>query len=647
MASSSRHSLLARFIASPYFQNYGMVFILVLLCAVVAAATWEPWDFYSGTKGGRQAAERAAEEGATGRVLLLATAQEQNAAEYEQAFESFKDEVKRRGLAIEVAEARVFTDLTEAPRNLRGMLAAALHEEATPAAFVCFTQAIAQRAGEITGQMAGASGRPGLADIPVITPKMRSRSIFLSYDNIMTVIRQSALVAIMAVGMTMVIITAGIDLSVGSLLALIGVICAMVLKMNYGIPWWGFGLLVWVILMTGGRRTPGLRGMPTWTRRGVIFGISLVLGLLVLFVAGNRILGIHKDGRATAETVIEQVGGAGQVALLVDSSRLDNRRMVEEMRAVFAEHPDITVVGEFEAPSIEHNWPWEHDDKYNRAYDITRQLMEQYPDLAAVVPVDIGTYDGASKKLTESFTDTRVFWPVMSTTGLILFALFMSVFCGAVTGSGTGVLATRFSIPPFIATLAIMLMARSLAITMTGAEAISNLPHDFTWWHNGFIFEEEIGQWLPVPVLLLVIVYFFGWMLMSKTQFGRYVYAIGGNEEATRLSGVKTGAIKVWVYLINGALAGFVAALTASKLAAGDPKTGVLKELDVIASVVVGGTSLLGGEGRVLGTLIGAILIGVVRNALNLLGFPDTLQDFAIGAAILGAVLLDVAKKKL
>ncbi|MBE7558305.1 ABC transporter permease [bacterium] len=321
--------------------------------------------------------------------------------------------------------------------------------------------------------------------------------------------------------------------------------------------------------------------------------------------------------------------------------------MVEDFKAELRAHPGLQIIAEEEIAAPGWYWPWERGPRFQRAHDAVGRLLDEHDDLAAIVPVDIGGYDGAAKKLTESFVTTKVVWPGMSATGLILFAIFMSVFCGAVTGSGTGVLATRFSIPPFIATLAIMLMARSLAISMTRSEAISNLPHDFTAWHNGFIFEARIGQWLPVPGLFMALIYLAGHVLMTRTQFGRYVYAIGGNEEATRLSGVRTGRIKIWVYLINGALAGFVAALTAAKLAAGDPKTGVLKELDVIASVVVGGTSLSGGEGKVLGTLIGALLIGVVRNALNLLGFPDTLQDFAIGAAILGAVLLDVAKKRL
>ncbi len=643
----ARIGLLGRFIRSSAFQNYGMVFILILLGAAVSVATWKPWDFHAGKKGGRLAAQAVAGQGVSGPVYLLAIAPADAERDYTSAFAAFRSAVAEAHTPVQVEKQQVFTDMADAPRQLRLLLNQAVTAEATPAALVCFTQSSAQRAREILPQLASALRRPGLARLPTISPPMKSRSIFLSYDNIMTVIRQSALTAIMAVGMTMVIITGGIDLSVGSLLALIGVICALVLKMDYGVPWWGLALLFWVLFTFLGGRARRVAALPALPRRAMIVALALAVGLACLPFTRHHILGITKHGRTTAQALVQQIGQTGKIALLVDSSRRDNVRMVEELEAELKHYPGIAIVERVEIPASGWWWPWERSPKFQRAADAVGRLVEQHGDLAAIIPVDIGSYDGAAKKLTESLVETKVVWPGMSATGLILFALCMSVFCGAITGAGTGVLATRFSIPPFIATLAIMLMARSLAISMTRSEAISNLPHDFNAWHNGFILESRVGQWLPVPVLFLALIYLAGYIVMSRTRFGRYVYAIGGNEEATRLSGVRTGKIKIWVYLINGALAGFVAALTVAKLAAGDPKTGVLKELDVIASVVVGGTSLSGGEGKVLGTLIGAVLIGVVRNALNLLGFPDTLQDFAIGAAILGAVLLDVAKKRL
>ena len=151
---------------------------------------------------------------------------------------------------------------------------------------------------------------------------------------------------------------------------------------------------------------------------------------------------------------------------------------------------------------------------------------------------------------------------------------------------------------------------------------------------------------IPNAVLLMIGLYIVAHMVMSRTALGRYIYAVGGNPEAARLSGVPVRRILLFVYTASGALAGLGGIITASMFKSGDPKYGPLAELYVIAAVVVGGTSLAGGEGKVLGTLIGALIIAVIENGMNLTNVESYTQKIVLGAVILGAVLLDTLKKK-
>lgn len=210
----------------------------------------------------------------------------------------------------------------------------------------------------------------------------------------------------------------------------------------------------------------------------------------------------------------------------------------------------------------------------------------------------------------------------------------------AAAGLFNGVMVTRFRIPPFIATLAVMMIARGLARRWAAEESIQKLPASFGWIGG----ETTFG--IPNPVLLMIGLYVFAHFVMSATVFGRHVYSVGGNAEAARLSGVPVKRVVVVVYTLCGALAGLGGVVLSSKLATGDPKLGVMYELDVIAAVVVGGTSLMGGEGRIVGTLIGAFIIAVIKNGMNLMnvGAPD--QQIVLGAVVLTAVLIDTLKRK-
>ena len=199
---------------------------------------------------------------------------------------------------------------------------------------------------------------------------------------------------------------------------------------------------------------------------------------------------------------------------------------------------------------------------------------------------------------------------------------------------------TQFRIPPFIVSLSMMMMARGLAYLMADGESISQLPEGWTTVGAGTI------AGVPTPILLMIVLYACAHVLMSHTAFGRYVYAVGGNQEAARLCGVPVTRVLLAVYIICGTLAGLGGLILSSRLATGDPKLGVMYELEVIAAVVVGGTSLMGGEGRILGTLTGAFIIAVIKNGMNLLNVGAWEQQIILGAVLLAAVLLDNLKHK-
>jgi ribose transport system permease protein len=206
--------------------------------------------------------------------------------------------------------------------------------------------------------------------------------------------------------------------------------------------------------------------------------------------------------------------------------------------------------------------------------------------------------------------------------------------CGAL-GAINGAIVSRFKVPPFITTLALMLMARGLAFMTTGGFSIYQVPKTLTWLGQGSV----LG--IPNTVLLLVILYVFAHVFMTRTRMGRYIYAVGGNEEAARLSGVPVRRVIIFVYVISALAAGLGGCIQASQLNTGTPTMGMMFELYVIAAVVVGGTSLAGGTGSVIGTLIGAFIIAIIQNGMNLLGVESYTQQVVLGAVILAAVLLD------
>ena len=224
--------------------------------------------------------------------------------------------------------------------------------------------------------------------------------------------------------------------------------------------------------------------------------------------------------------------------------------------------------------------------------------------------------------------------------GMVVLACGAAVAICALAGAYHGLLVTAFRVPAFVVTLGMMMMARGASRWLSDGRSINELPESFFWLGGG----ETLG--IPNPVLLMLILYAVSHAVMSRTVFGRYVYAIGGNEEAAQLSGVPVRWVLVAVYTICGALAGLGGIVLASQLEAGDPKFGMMYELEVIAAVVVGGTSLMGGQGKIFGTLIGAFIITVISNGMNLIGVDPDSQLIVLGAVLTGAVLLDALKRR-
>lgn len=228
--------------------------------------------------------------------------------------------------------------------------------------------------------------------------------------------------------------------------------------------------------------------------------------------------------------------------------------------------------------------------------------------------------------------------------GVILCCLAAILVCAALGAfSGTIVLTFRvppYLVPPFIVTLAMMLIARGFAYTLTKSETISEVPKFFGWLGRG---ADLFG--IPNSVVLMLLLYAVAHIVMSRTTLGRYIYAVGGNAEAARLSGVPVKRVLLIVYTLCAALAGLGGVIMASNLGTGSATYASMYELYVIAAVVVGGTSLAGGEGKILGTLIGVFIIAVIRNGMNLINVSGRTQDLVLGLVILAAVLMDMFNK--
>jgi ribose transport system permease protein len=430
-----------------FLTDYGMALVLLLLCLYYSAATFAEQD-PTGAPGGEQLAGTVlGRVGRPGTVLVVTRDTQEDAA--------FAGALQQRMEAAGVHVIAVHGQPADARAALARLAAAGGKLDAIAATQTTSTWAVLEDVG---------TRFPALGDVPVLTPQRYWWPNFLRMDNLRNIAGQIAVIAILAIGMTFVVITGGIDLSVGSLIALSAV---------------------------------------------------------------------------TATLLIRDLAGA------------------------------------------------------------------------------------------ESAT----------AGGMVLCCLGAIVLCGLV-GLFSGAMVTAFQVPPFIVTLSMMMVARGLAETLSQEQSIFQVPDSFVWLGLG---ANLLG--IPNGVVLMLMLYLVAHVVMSRTTLGRYVYAVGGNAEAARLSGVPVVRIVLLVYVLSGVLAGLGGVVLASQLKSGSPTYGVMYEMYVIAAVVVGGTSLSGGEGKVFGTLIGAFIIAVIQNGMNLTGVQSRSQRIVFGLVILGAVLLDRFKQ--
>lgn len=217
--------------------------------------------------------------------------------------------------------------------------------------------------------------------------------------------------------------------------------------------------------------------------------------------------------------------------------------------------------------------------------------------------------------------------------------LICILFSGAI-GLANGMLISFLNLPPFIATLGMMSIVRGAAYTVTAGQPIYTFPAGFT------AIASRVGGFPLYTMIILLVVFLLGWYILRYTRVGRYTYAIGGNENCAKLSGINLKKVKCFVYTVSGLCCGVAALLLSSRLDSAVPTNAEGQEMDAIAAVVIGGTSMSGGEGSMIGTLIGILIIGIIANGLNLLGVAQGPQKMVKGAIIVVAVIIDVIRRR-
>jgi ribose transport system permease protein len=225
-------------------------------------------------------------------------------------------------------------------------------------------------------------------------------------------------------------------------------------------------------------------------------------------------------------------------------------------------------------------------------------------------------------------------------TGSVALAALAALGVGLVFGLANGALIAWLEIPPFVVTLGTLGIAQGLALVVTDGQSITGVGESVTYFYRGTV------AGVPVPLLVAVVVYLFMHWLLYQTRFGTYVFALGGNPDALRLAGVRGNRFLIGVYALGGAMAGVAALLLTARMSAGHPTAAIGMEFDAIAAAAVGGTSFEKGNGWLPGTVLGVLTVGVLRNGLNLMAVPSSVQVVAIGALVIAALLIDGFKGK-
>ena len=219
-------------------------------------------------------------------------------------------------------------------------------------------------------------------------------------------------------------------------------------------------------------------------------------------------------------------------------------------------------------------------------------------------------------------------------------AILLAVVAGGTCGLVNGLLITLGRLPPFIATLGMMSVARGAALLLTDGRPVSGFEGGFRALATGLVLH------IPAPALIMLAVYAVAHFLLTRTRFGLYTYSMGGNEQATHLAGINVSFHKTAIYVFSGCTSAIAAIVLTARLNSAQPIAGIAYELDAIAATVIGGTSLMGGQGTLVGTLIGALIMGVLKNGLNLLSVSSFMQQIIIGGVIIAAVLFDTLVKQ-
>ncbi|OHC45336.1 MAG: sugar ABC transporter permease [Rhodobacteraceae bacterium GWE1_64_9] len=256
------------------------------------------------------------------------------------------------------------------------------------------------------------------------------------------------------------------------------------------------------------------------------------------------------------------------------------------------------------------------------------------------IDLSVGSVVALTGVVAASFATTSTAGFIPGAPYPALLALAIGVAVGMLAGSVSGLIVARFRVPAFVATLGMLSAARGLTLLYSGGRPIPALTDTFRWIGTG----DVLG--VPVPIFVLLAVFAGAHFVLTQTRFGRHVYAVGGNPHAAKVSGLPVTRIRFMVYVISGGLAGLAGMILAARTGSALPQAGIAYELDAIAAVVIGGTSLAGGVGRVSGTLIGALLIGVMNNGLDLMGVESYYQQVIKGFLIVAAVMLDQSKNK-
>lgn len=353
-------------------------------------------------------------------------------------------------------------------------------------------------------------------------------------------------------------------------------------------------------------------------------------------------LEIVRGGPPEARAALQRLADAGQpLQIIAGSSVTRSWAALQDLPQKF---PSLGPVRVFSPAS--YRWPnfLKGDNLLNIANQIAVIAIIAIGMTLVIITAGIDLSVGSLIALSAVVTA----WLIREAAGAEASSTLSMVWCCAVgisvcavVGLFSGVMVTTFGIPPFIVTLGMMLVASGLAYLIAEGQSIYQVPPSFIWLGRG----SSVGG-IPNAVLLMLILYALAHLVMSRLTWGRYIYAVGGNAEAARLSGVPVKRVLLLVYALSGALAGLGGVVMASQLKSGAPTYGQMYELYVIAAVVVGGASLSGGEGKVLGTLIGAFIIAVIQNGMNLTGVESYTQKVVLGLVILGAVLLDTLKKR-